>query len=238
MHNHCFQFLLGITGFSRKTERHKLCAVNKVYYLGNVKWWIERKAANNKFLNDYDGIGKISLKPEQSSKRNPRRLTLLNSSLMIGKEGIKLTPQGVGRNTRLLVVFVLVYVQVRHQVDLLDLGKCGRVKLQIEEFFSTFLATVGSFGLDHLKVKIAEHAVSAELKAIYIENGPPFWYCKVTKVLNLKQPLIPFPVSRKIRSHCALLRSCSTSSKMEYDFIKMEKKGLNWTRALAEYQMI
>ena len=145
--------------------------------MGNVKWWIERKAANNKFLNDYDGIGKISLKPEQSSKRNPRRLALLNSSLMIGKEGIKLTPQGVGRNTR-LVVFVLVYVQVRHQVDLLDLGKCGRVKLQIEEFFSTFLATVGSFGLDHLKVKIAEHAVSAELKAIYIEMDPPFGTAK------------------------------------------------------------
>ena len=54
-------------------------------------------------------------------------------------------------------------------------------------FFSTLLASVGSFGLDHLKVKIAEHAVAAELKAIYIENGPPFWYCKVTKVLNLKQ---------------------------------------------------
>ena len=156
--------------------------------MGNVKWWIERKAANNKFLNDYDGIGKISLKPEQSSKRNPRRLALLNSSLMLGKEGIKLTPQGVGRNTRLLLVFVLLYVQVRHQVDLLDLGKCGRVKLQIEEFFSTFLASVGSFGLDHLRVKIAEHAIAAELKAvIYIENGPPIWYCKVIKVLNLKQ---------------------------------------------------
>ena len=156
--------------------------------MGNVEWWIERKAANNKFLNNYDGIGKISLKPEQSSKRNPRRLALLNSSLMLEKEGIKLNPQGVGRNTRLLLVFVLVYVQVRHKVDLLDLGKCGRVKLQIEEFFSTFLASVGSFGLDHLKVKIAEHASAAELKAvIYIENGPSFWYCKVTKVLNLKQ---------------------------------------------------
>ena len=157
--------------------------------MGNVKWWIERKAANNKFLNNYDGIGKISLKPEQSSKRNPRRLALLNSSLMLGKEGIKLTPQGVGRNTRLLLLFVLVYVQVRHQGDLLDLGKCGRVKLQIKEFFFRhFLASVGSFCLDHLKVKIAKHAVAAELKAIYIENGPPFWYCKVTKVLNLKQP--------------------------------------------------
>ena len=106
-----------------------------MYYLGDVKWWIERKAVNSKFLNDYDGIGKISLKPEQSSKRNPRRLALLNSSLMLGKEGIKLTPQGVGRNTRLLLVFVLVYVQVRHQVDLLDLGKYGRVKFQIKEFF-------------------------------------------------------------------------------------------------------
>ena len=55
-------------------------------------------------------------------------------------------------------------------------------------FFRHFLASVGSFGLDHLKVKIAKHAVATELKAIYLENGPPFWYCKVTKVLNLKQP--------------------------------------------------
>ena len=55
-------------------------------------------------------------------------------------------------------------------------------------FFRRFLASVGSFGLDHLKVKIAKNAVATELKAIYLENGPPFWYCKVTKVLNLKQP--------------------------------------------------
>ena len=32
-------------------------------------------------------------------------------------------------------MFVLVFVQVRHQVDLLDLGKGGVIKFQIKELF-------------------------------------------------------------------------------------------------------
>ena len=53
------------------------------YYLGNVK----REAAITKIHN---GIGKVSLKPEQSSKQTPWCLALLNLSLILGKEG-KLT---------------------------------------------------------------------------------------------------------------------------------------------------
>ena len=93
--------------------------------------WIKRKAANDKFLNDNDGIGKMSLKPDQSSKKTQLRyLALLNPSLILGKEG-KLTIQEVVRNTRLGLVFVLVFV--RHQVGLLDLGKRRKIKFQIKE---------------------------------------------------------------------------------------------------------
>ena len=66
-------------------------------------WWIKRKAANDKFLN---------------------------SSLILGKEG-KLTTQEVVRNTRLGLMFVLVFV--RRQVRLLDLGKREKIKFQIKE---------------------------------------------------------------------------------------------------------
>ena len=66
-------------------------------------WWIKRKAPNDKFLN---------------------------SSLILGKEG-KLTTQEVVRNTRLGLMFVLVFV--RRQVRLLDLGKRGKIKFQIKE---------------------------------------------------------------------------------------------------------
>ena len=65
-------------------------------------------------------ICKRSLKPDQSSKQNQRCLALINLSLILGKEG-KLTTQEVVRNTRLSLTFVLVFVQVRHQVDLFDL---------------------------------------------------------------------------------------------------------------------
>ena len=41
----------------------------------------------------------------------------------------------VVRNTRLRLVFILVFVQVKHQADLLDLGKNGRIKFQIKELF-------------------------------------------------------------------------------------------------------
>ena len=73
----------------------------------------------------------MSLKPDQSSKQTQLRyLALLNPSLILGKEG-KLTTQEIVRNTRLGLMFVLVFV--RHQVGLLDLGKRGKIKFQIKE---------------------------------------------------------------------------------------------------------
>ena len=79
-------------------------------------------------------ICKISLKPDQSSKQTQPCLALINPSLILGKEG-KLTTQEVVRNTRLCLIFVLVFEQVRHQVDLLDLGKRRRIKFQNKELF-------------------------------------------------------------------------------------------------------
>ena len=65
-------------------------------------------------------------------------------------------------------------VQVRHQVDLTDLGKRGRVELKgtvyryvlsVMDVFSRFI------WLRPLPIENSR-AVAAELKAIYIENGP------------------------------------------------------------------
>ena len=111
--------------------RHKICSVDKVIIWAMWIRRIKRKAANDKFLNDNDGIGKMFLKPDQSSKQTQLRyLALLNPSLILGKEG-KLTIQEVVRNTRLGLVFVLVFV--RHQVGLLGLGKRRKIKFQIKE---------------------------------------------------------------------------------------------------------
>ena len=78
-------------------------------------------------------MGEIFLNPNRSSKQTQRCLALLNPSLILGKG--KLTSQVVVRNTRLRLVFILVFVQVKHQADLLDLGKNGRIKFQIKELF-------------------------------------------------------------------------------------------------------
>ena len=78
-------------------------------------------------------MGKIFLNPNRSSKQTQRCLALLNPSLILGKG--KLTSQVVVRNTQLRLVFILVFVQVKHQADLLDLGKNGRIKFQIKELF-------------------------------------------------------------------------------------------------------
>ena len=78
-------------------------------------------------------MGKIFLNPNRSSKQTQRCLALLNPSLILGKA--KLTSQVVVRNTRLRLVFILVFVQVKHQADLLDLGKNGSIKFQVKELF-------------------------------------------------------------------------------------------------------
>ena len=87
-------------------------------------------------------------------------MALINRSLILGKE-VKLTTQEVVRNTWLRLMFVLVFEQVRHQVDLLDLGKRRRIKFQIKELFinmycSSWMFSVGSFVLDLVKVKVVK----------------------------------------------------------------------------------
>lgn len=59
-------------------------------------------------------------------------------------------------------------VQVRHQVDIMDLGKRGRVEFKgiVMDVFSRFI------WLRPLSSKTSK-AVAADLKALYMENSPP-----------------------------------------------------------------
>ena len=141
-------------------------------------------------------------------------------------------------------------MQVRHQVDLMDLGKRGSVEfkgivyryvLSVMDVFSRFI------WLKPLTSKTSK-AVAAELKTIYMENGPPIVlqsdqgseFKGAVKGLCLKlkvkmvhsRPYHPQSRGKIERSHRAL------RSKMEYDFLKMGEKGLNWAKALPEYQKI
>ena len=106
-------------------------------------------------------------------------------------------------------------MQVRHQVDLTDLGKRGRVELKgtvyryvlsVMDVFSRFI------WLRPLPIENSR-AVAAELKAIYIENGPLLALqsdqgsefkgalkgLSKIKSKNGTQPPIPSPVARKNR---------------------------------------
>ena len=137
-------------------------------------------------------------------------------------------------------------VQVRHQVDLMDLGKRGSVEfkgivyryvLSVMDVFSRFI------WLRPLASKTSK-AAAAELKAIYMENGPPIvlqsdqgsefkvavkGLCRKLKVKMVhSRPYHPQSQGKIERSHRAL------RSKIEYDFLKMGKKGLNWAKALPE----
>ena len=141
-------------------------------------------------------------------------------------------------------------VQVRHQVDLMDLGKRGSVEfkgivyryvLSVMDVFSRYI------WLRPLARKTSK-AVAAELKAIYMENGLPIvlqsdqgsefkgavkGLCRKLKVKMVhSRPYHPQSQGKIERSHRAL------RSKIEYDFLKMGKKGLNWAKALPEYQKI
>ena len=141
-------------------------------------------------------------------------------------------------------------VQVRHQVDLMDLGKGGSVKFQgiiyryvlsVMDVFSRFI------WLRPLQSKNSK-AIAAELKSIYMENGSPLVlqsdqgseFKGAVKILCHKmhvkmvnsRPYHPQSQGKVERSHRAL------RSKMENDLLKMGKKGLNWAKALPEYQRI
>ena len=87
-------------------------------------------------------------------------------------------------------------------------------------FFSTLLASVGSFGLEHLKVKIAEHAVAAELKAIYIENGPPLLVLQSDQGSELKAAVER--LGRKLRVKMVYSRSYHSQSqgKLESYYVR------------------
>lgn len=136
-------------------------------------------------------------------------------------------------------------VQVRHQVDLMDLGKRGKVKfkgivyryvLSVMDVFSRFI------WLRPLQSKNSK-AIAAELKVIYMENGSPLVLQsdqgsefkgavkRLVKMVN-SRPYHPQSQGKVERSHRAL------RSKMEYDLLKMGKKGLNWAKALPDYQRI
>ena len=130
-------------------------------------------------------------------------------------------------------------MQVRHQVDLMDLGKRGSVEfkgivyryvLSVMDVFSRFI------WLKPLTSKTSK-AVAAELKTIYMENGPPIvlqsdqgsefkgavkGLCRKLKVKMVhSSPYHPQSQGKIASSHRAL------SSKMECDFLKMGKKGRN-----------
>ena len=141
-------------------------------------------------------------------------------------------------------------VQVGHQVDLMDIGKGGSVKFQgiiyryvlsVMDVFSRFI------WLRPLQSKNSKE-IAAELKSIYMENGSPLVLqsdqgsefkgavkrlCNKMhiKIVN-SRPYHPQSQGKVERSHRAL------RSKMEYDLLKMGKKGLNWAKALPEYQRI
>ena len=141
-------------------------------------------------------------------------------------------------------------VQVRHEIDLMDLGKRGRVKYQgivyrdvlsVMDVFSRFI------WLRPLKSKHSKE-IASELKSLYMEFGTPLLLqsdqgsefkgdvkrlCRKMQVKMIhSRPYHSQSQGKVERSHRAL------TSKMEYDLLKMGKKSLNWAGALPEYQNI
>ena len=96
--------------------------------------------------------------------------------------------------------------------------------------------------------KKGSEAISDELKNIYVEHGPlrviqsnqgGEFKCAVKGLcrrMNIKlmysRPFHPQSQGKVERSHRSL------GSKIEYDFFKMGRKGVNWTVNLSNYQRI
>ena len=142
-------------------------------------------------------------------------------------------------------------VQVRHQLDLMDMGKKGTVTangvsyryvLSVLDVFSRFV------WLRALSDKCSK-AIANELKSIYLEHGPPLVIQSDQgrefkgAVKNLCRDMIYTIYSRpyhpqsqgkveRSRSHRAL------REKMIYDFLRMSKKGVNWMKELPIYQRV
>ena len=139
---------------------------------------------------------------------------------------------------------------MRHQIDLMDLGRKGAIKfngvsyryvLSVMDVFSRFV------WLRPLSVKSSKN-IADELRILYLEHGPPrVIQCdqggefkgavkELCRQLEIKiicsPPYHPQSQGKVERSHRAL------RSKMEYDFIQMGAKGVNWAESLPNYQRI
>ena len=141
-------------------------------------------------------------------------------------------------------------MQIRHQIDLMDMGQKGAVKfnrlsyryvLSVMDVFSRFV------WLHPINKKMTKNIVD-ELRSIYLEHGPPrVIQCdqggefkgavkELCRQLGIKiicsSPYHPQSQEKVERSHRAL------RSKMEYDIIQMGSKGVNWVQRLPNYQRI
>ena len=141
-------------------------------------------------------------------------------------------------------------VQMRHQIDLMDMGRKGAIKfngvsyryvLSVMDVFSRFV------WLHPVSVKSSKN-IADELRILYLEHGPPrVIQCdqggefkgavkELCRQLEIKiicsRPYHPQSQGKVERSHRAL------RSKMEYDFIQMGAKGVNWAESLPNYQGI
>ena len=89
-------------------------------------------------------------------------------------------------------------MQVRHQVDLMDLGKRGSVEFKgiVYRYVPSVIDVFSWYIWLRPLARKTSKAVAAELKAIYMhmENGPPLYF-KVTKALNSKELLKDFVVN-------------------------------------------
>ena len=141
-------------------------------------------------------------------------------------------------------------MQIRHQIDLMDMGQKGAVKfnrlsyryvLSVMDVFSRFV------WLRPINKKMTKN-IADELRSIYLEHGPPrVIQCdqggefkgavkELCRQLGIKiicsSPYHPQSQGKVERSHRAL------RSKMEYDIIQMGSKGVNWVQRLPNYQRI
>ena len=141
-------------------------------------------------------------------------------------------------------------VHVRNQIDLMDMGSKGSVKLngQLYRYVLTVIDIFSRFvWLPPLKSKSSKE-VAKELESIYVEHGAPRIiqsdqggkFKKAVKTLcyrmNIKliysRPRHPQSQGKVQRCHRTL------KSKIEYDLSKLGQDGVNWAKQLPTYQRI
>ena len=131
-----------------------------------------------------------------------------------------------------------------------NVGKVGTVSLNKKSYWYV-LSIMDVFSrfvwLRAVREKSSK-AISDELENIYLEHGPPLeiqsnqggeFKCAVKGLcrrMNIKlmysRPFHPQSQGKVERSHRSL------RSKIEYDFFKMGRKGVNWAVNLSNYQRI